>query len=273
MYDGARSSMIREVPPIDELIRRVRSGDRSAVEQLSRWYRPLLERWVLRRLGKRQPGILRPSDIAQEAASKAFDAFSSFKGATEGELVSWLQSIAETCTLESFRHAERKKRDNSGETPVDEVEIPSPQASPSQATATAEQWHRLLSQIYGLSEDQREAIWLHYLNDLRFAEVATRMNKTQAAVTGLVHRGIWTLRARLTSAPDPETPAARPQQTTPVEDAAGAALLVYLRRRDEGGALDLEGFIAEHPSCAEELRAMLSPIAQIEALRQARGNP
>ncbi len=106
---------------------------------------------------------------------------------------------------------------------------------------------------------------LCYLKELPVAEVAQRMGKTKHAVEGLLQRGLRTLRARMaeSTSAEPLASSGPPADT----EAAAAALVVYLRRRDAGEALDPASFVAEHPDCAAELREMLHWIERLQALR------
>ncbi|WP_437677242.1 sigma-70 family RNA polymerase sigma factor [Sorangium sp. So ce131] len=255
--------MSQDVASIEELIARARAGDRVAMARLLEWSAPLLEGRASRRLKRRQPDITRPSDIVQEASDRASRAMASFRGTTAGEWLSWLESIVEACAAQSFRDAARKKRDRAGEIPLDDDKLVVPQLSPSRATADVEQWRQVLGQIYELPEDQRNAIWLRYLKDLSVPEVAQCMGRTEAAIRGLLDRGTDTLRERLTSG-SAEDGAPR---ATQAQEAARDALLVYQRRRDAGERVDAVAFIAEHPSCAAELRDMIAWIERLEALR------
>ncbi|WP_434045156.1 MULTISPECIES: RNA polymerase sigma factor [Sorangium] len=257
-----------DVPTVEELIARARAGDAIAIDRLFAWCAPLLRKWVSQRLANRQPGIAGRSDIRQDVAERAFLAFPSFKGTTEAEWVAWLQRIVETCTTQSFRDAGRQKRDKAAETPLDD-EIPAQQMSPSQATAAGEQWHELLTQLSQLPEEQQQAIYLCHLKELRVAEVAERLGKTEAAVASLLRRGFRALRDRLMDIPEPDPPPTGARPTVDAQDEATAALRLYLRRRDAGERVDPGAFIAEHPSCAEALRHMLECIERLQALRAA----
>jgi RNA polymerase sigma-70 factor, ECF subfamily len=261
--------MDHEVPGIEELIARARAGDKSAIDRLFTWCAPLLRKWVSRRLANRQPGIAGRSDIGQDVAERALLALPSFKGTTEAEWMSWLQRIVETCTVQSFRDAGRKKRDRAVETPLEEDEIATQQMSPSQATAAGEQWRELLTQLSRLPQEQQQAIYLCHVKELRVAEVAERIGKSEAAVAGLLQRGLRALRARLTDAVETAAPAAGAHRTVDVQDEAAVALRSYLRRRDAGEPVEAAALVAEHPSCAEELRFMLECIERLQALRPA----
>ena len=48
-----------------------------------------------------------------------------------------------------------------------------------------------------LPEAQRRAIELHHLRGMPLAEIADELGSTKAAVAGLLHRGLKTLRTRL----------------------------------------------------------------------------
>ena len=51
-----------------------------------------------------------------------------------------------------------------------------------------------------IPEAQRTAVELLYLKGMTLAEVAERLERSDSAVAGLVHRGITTLRKKLTAA-------------------------------------------------------------------------
>lgn len=252
----------------EALIARAKAGDSDALEKLFRWCQPVIDDWASRRLAKKQAGVARPSDISQEAGMRAFRSFSSFEGTTEAQLLAWLQKILETCTTQAFRDAGRKKRDRAAETDLDDpgaLGAPAAQTSPSQATATEEQWQLVLGWIFQLPEEQKRAIWLCHLKEMRVAEAAELMGKSEHAVAGLLQRGLRTLRERMSNEdePKPESFPAAPAE----QEQAAAALLSYLRRRDAGESVDAAAFVADHPFCAGELRPMLEWVERIHALR------
>lgn len=67
------------------------------------------------------------------------------------------------------------------------------QSSPSQRAVKQEELIRLAEVMTKLPEAQREAVVLHHLQGLSLAEVAQEMGKTEAAVAGLLFRGLKTL--------------------------------------------------------------------------------
>jgi RNA polymerase sigma-70 factor (ECF subfamily) len=53
---------------------------------------------------------------------------------------------------------------------------------------------RLADALRQLPEPQREAIFWHHLQGCSLSETATRLGRTDAAVAGLLHRGLRKLR-------------------------------------------------------------------------------
>jgi RNA polymerase sigma-70 factor, ECF subfamily len=248
---------------VDALLERARSGDAKAREELFELARNLVGTWASQRLRERWLGLSRPSDIAQDTSFQAFIRFDSFKGTTGAEWESWLQTIFRNCAAQSLRAAWRKKRDDRGNVPLDDSEVTvvrSGQPSPSEVTATKERWRELMAQIFELPEEHKQAISLVHFKALPVAEAAKRMGKSEAAIGGLLQRGIKTLRERMTG----KDPSASLPIT--VEQEAATALLVYLERRGREGEIDVAGFLTEYPACAGELREMIDWTERIRAL-------
>lgn len=267
-YEGqAMSGAADSRRTIEALLQRARSRDPAALEELFQATRLRIGAWASRRLGETPIGVARASDIAQETSFQAFTGFDTFEGTTEAEWEAWLRVIFHNCIAQSARSAGRKKRDDGKTVPLDDSEVArasSGQPSPSETTATGEHVQQLMAYIFELPPDQKEAICLVHLKPLPVAEAAKQMGKTEAAVGGLLQRGIKTLRERMTGEkPSAALPSAAHQE-------AAAALIVYLKRCErEEGELDAAAFVAEHPGCASELRQMIDWTVRIRALRPA----
>lgn len=253
---------------IEELLRRARTGDEGALEELLKRCQPELGRWAARELSRVRSGIARPSDLVQNTSLRAFRGFSTFNGTTEAEWFAWLQRVLRNQKAQSLREERRKKRGPPGTMPLDGPEAlatPAPEKSPSQAASVQDEWRLLLALLYQLPDEQRDAIWLCHLKELPVAEAARRLGKSEGAVAGLLQRGLKALRARREQSAEAES--GEPPGITATLNEAAAALLTYLRRRDAGETVEPVTFIAEYPSCADELRAMLHWIEQLQALR------
>jgi RNA polymerase sigma-70 factor (ECF subfamily) len=243
----------------EELLQRARAREEGALQELFLQCETELERWAEQQAAKEKSGSPSPSDISQEAWERVFKHFSTFRGQTKGEWFAWIKSVVFS-QAHQLRRAERRQAvKTSGALPLDadEVqEVPALQPSPSQLTSHKEQWRQLLKSLSEMLDDQREALRLYYMKELRVAEVAERMNKTQTSVSSLLQRGLAALRNRMNGETHEETEPAPP---------VTAAFLVYLKRREAGEPVNPEAFAAEHPDCAAELRSLL---AWVEPLRE-----
>lgn len=139
------------------------------------------------------------SDLVQQTYLQAVAHTDQFRGTTQGELLAWLRQILANNLVNVARYYGRAKRDwgrvQSLEDSVTQsfrrvdalVELGS---SPSERAAKNEDLVRLPNALDQLPEAQREAILLHHLQGMKLAEVAQRMNKSESAVGGLLHRGL-----------------------------------------------------------------------------------
>ena len=147
---------------------------------------------------------LDPSDIVQQTLLDAYQKQAQLRGDREAERMAWLRQILANNLADALRGLVRAKRDVARERPLDQqigdsfsrVEgwLAAVQSSPSQQAVRAEELLRLADVLNVLPPLQRESIVLHHLQGLPLAEVAAELNKTSAAVAGLLHRGLKWLR-------------------------------------------------------------------------------
>ena len=248
-----------------ELIKSERAGDQEALDEIFRRSRALLTEWAAQRLKGVQVGFARPSDIAQDTATRAFQSFATFKGREEGELNAWLRTILNNCIAQAHRDARRMKRDESATSSLeDPEEVPAREKSQSQTASHHEERRRLVAHLSQLPLDQGEAILLYHLHERSVAEVALDMTRTEAAIGGLLQRGIKALRRSMNDDPAPSSDEA-PEDLEHLYEAE-TAFLSYLRRRDSGENVDREAFLAQHPRGANELRPMLDWMERIHLI-------
>jgi RNA polymerase sigma-70 factor (ECF subfamily) len=246
---------------IEDLIRQAREEEKGAFDELLRRCQSSLE-GASRRATRGQSGRVRPSEVSQETAIRAFQRFSTFKGSTKGELIKWFKRIATRKASQLLRDEQRKKRGAPGTLSLDATEalaVQAPQRSPSQFTARKEEWFQVQKALSQLPEDQCEALRLFYIEAMSVKEVSRHMKRTVASVSSLLQRGLKALRARMAEKPDTQV-----EGPSPVD----AAFRVYLKRREAGEAVDPDAFAAEFPDCADELRELLHWMERLQALRQ-----
>ena len=171
-------------------------------------------------IGARHRARLDPSDIVQQTLLDAHKKNEQFRGTTSAERMAWLKQILANNLADAVRGLARAKRDVSRERTLDaqvsdsftrvEGWLAAVQSSPSQQAMRSEELLRLADSLTSLPLLQREAIVLHHLQGLPLAEVGQQLDKTPAAVAGLLHRGLERLR-ELLSGGDPSVSSFEPR--------------------------------------------------------------
>jgi RNA polymerase sigma-70 factor (ECF subfamily) len=147
-------------------------------------------------------GRLDPSDVVQQTLLIAHDKQAQFRGRTDAELAAWLRSILVSILAQQMRRfrKHRPEQARSLQQALDESSVrldayldrhPS---TPGGQIARAAQVARLVAALAELPDDQRTALELHHLQGWTVPEVARRMEKTVASITGLLYRGGKALR-------------------------------------------------------------------------------
>ena len=155
------------------------------------------------RLGRK----LDPSDVVQQTLMEAYQQRDQFRGRTEAELVAWLRQILAHNLVDMIRGFRRAKRDVARERSLEEALdhssarldawLVAEQSSPSQRAQRHEQAVRLANALAELSDAQREALVLQHWHGQSLAEIGKKLGRTQAAVAGLLKRGLKRLRTLL----------------------------------------------------------------------------
>ena len=151
-------------------------------------------------LGPRVQNKIDASDLVQQTLLDAHAKKSQFRGDTDAERAAWLRKIL-TCNLaDALRHQHRAKRDVSRQRSLEleidgsfcraESWLAASQSSPSQHVSKKEELLRLVDALTELPEAQRDAVILRHLQGMSLAEVANQMDRSEAAVAGLVYRGL-----------------------------------------------------------------------------------
>jgi RNA polymerase sigma-70 factor (ECF subfamily) len=148
------------------------------------------------------------SDIVQQTLLEAHAKADQFTG-DNSALAAWLRQALVNNLREAWRALRRAKRDIRREQDLDaavaqssarlEGILAAPHSSPSQRAVRNEDLLRLAEALTRLPPAQREAIILHHLQGASLTETAQRLGRTDAAVAGLLHRGLRKLREMLSS--------------------------------------------------------------------------
>jgi RNA polymerase sigma-70 factor (ECF subfamily) len=149
---------------------------------------------------------LDPSDIVQQTMLQAYKAKNNFRGTTENELMAWVKQILTRNLIKAARDFGRQKRDVAREQSieatlqrswlkVDQI-LAESHSSPLDRMTRQEEQFLLCNAVSELPEFQRRAVELHHFLGMPISQVAKEMEKTPVAVSGLLKRGLRTLRER-----------------------------------------------------------------------------
>ena len=179
------SSFAIDVP--DALLARLRSGERTAFEQVYRWFERPVFTLALRICGEREQA----ADVLQETMLKVFHRIGEFRGArAEGSsspFWGWLRQIAVNEALMALRRRRRDDEvdDGDGHDWIDDRTPPPP------AAADAAQLQRALE---ALPATTRTVLWLYHAEGYTHDEIAALMQRTPSFSKSQLARGTRRLR-------------------------------------------------------------------------------
>jgi RNA polymerase sigma-70 factor (ECF subfamily) len=176
-------------------------GPPRALEEYGDYLRLLARLQINRGLKSR----LDPSDVVQQTLLIAHEKLAQFRGTSHAEFATWLRAILASTLNQAARRYYRHdiERAMSLEQAIEDSSaqleswLAKDGSTPGQNLMKAEQLLSLARALAELSDDQRMAYELHHFQGLTVPETGQRMNKTVAAVTGLLYRGGKELRRRM----------------------------------------------------------------------------
>jgi RNA polymerase sigma-70 factor (ECF subfamily) len=181
-------------------------GDYGAARQLDQ-YREYLRILAGIRLDSRLQAKCDPSDVVQDALLNAHKSIEEFRGTTEPEFKAWLRKILANTMMNTIQAYHTQKRDASVEHSLAvalgdmssrlDKWLAADQSTPSDQAMWNERLGQLVAALERLPEDQRQAIELRYLQGRSIDDVRRVTGKSEAAVAGLLRRGLKSLRGSM----------------------------------------------------------------------------
>ncbi len=150
-------------------------------------------------------GKLDASGVVQQTLLEAHAAANQLAQLDSQRRLAWLRTALARNLADEAKRLRAGKRDAQRDRPIDldasasrlDSWLAAEQSSPSQHADRAEQLLRLADALAALPDAQREAVERHYLLGQSVAVVAAAMDKTPAALAGLLKRGLRHLRDTL----------------------------------------------------------------------------
>lgn len=190
-----------------ELLQAAVGGDRVALERLLLTHYSRLERHVAAQLPESAQSVISAEDILQEAFVQVFRDIHTFDVDGAVSLGAWLRAIVDHRLTDALRKLRAIKRGAGFHRMQNEpvrsslgeltAQLMGDEERPSQLLARDEAVQAVQVRLAGLPDDQQEAIRLRYLNQQSLESVAEAMQRSPAAVRGLVHRAKASLREML----------------------------------------------------------------------------
>ena len=158
-------------------------------------------------LGRAGREKVEPSDVVQETMLEAHKKRNQFRGRTEAEMAAWLRAMLACNLADAIKALRRGKRDVSRERSLGaaihrsssrlEAWLVAAQSSPSERLDRHEAVLGLLDALTALPVAQRRALVMRHCQGASLAQIAEELDRTPAAVAGLLKRGLATLRTIL----------------------------------------------------------------------------
>lgn len=162
--------------------------------------RPRVKRVVLKKLGRVPPAKIDASDIVQLAFERVFLHFADFKGTTRKEFDGWVFRIAVNLVRDHIKFWSRGRRDMRVEQSIQlGILIAESLERASKVAEDREQFAIVMNRLHSLPVNQRTAVTLRHLRQMKVREIAACMNLSEDAVAGLLRRGMKRLQQAISS--------------------------------------------------------------------------
>jgi RNA polymerase sigma-70 factor (ECF subfamily) len=169
----------------DEVLAQAARRDPQAFAELYARYVERIYRYHLIRTGSVQDA----QDLTSQTFLAALESIASYRG--QASFGGWLFGIASHKVADHYRrrrtHLDLERAE----------ELDDPGSSPEQVVAMRQQMARVAEALQSLAPEQAEALTLRIYGELTAAEIGRVVNKSEAAVKMMVHRGLCKLREKL----------------------------------------------------------------------------
>ena len=181
-----------------ELLEQAKAGSPEALNRLYERCAGRLLALIRLRLGKDLRSRLESRDILQATLLKSLEHLNDLNGNETRSLMAWLARIAEHEIRDCADFHHRQRRDAARESALDDAApLPALTRSALSRVILNEQAAQLETALESLSETHREVIVLRKFEELSFAEIATRLGKSEDACRMLLARAMTVLTLRM----------------------------------------------------------------------------
>lgn len=176
-------------------------------------YRPWLQVLAAAGVDFRLRGKIDLSGIVQQSLTEAAQVSHDRQPAAEQARRAWLRTILGRNLTDEIRRLRAERRDMTREQSLEislmqssrriQHWLAAAQSSPSAKLMKEERTEAMLKALSALPEATQSAIIMRYFQEIPLAEIAQQLDRTPAAVAGLLKRGLQQLRDQLQSRSSP----------------------------------------------------------------------
>jgi len=181
-----------------ELVEKLRSGDRTAVEEFYNTYRDKLYSLVSKQVGGDRAVV---EDLVQETFLAALNSLDKFRG--DSQLYTWLCGIAYHKINDFYRRQAREAKLGEVYLNVNTVEIEQIGDTgliASSVMESEETQYAVQQALDGLPSDYRQVLTFKYIENMPVLQISQVMERSPKSVEGLLSRARKALRSNLTEA-------------------------------------------------------------------------
>jgi RNA polymerase sigma-70 factor (ECF subfamily) len=174
-----------------------RAGDINALGDVLHRYSPVLLgriRWLMGTEARRRAEM---EDFASEVMLEAVRRLPEFELRDEASFVAWLVQIARRCIGDAVRRRHEHRFATLATAVLAANQPVAQQTSAEEAAVREESLLRVADVLEQMADERRQVIELRDFEELSFAEIATRMGRTENAVQLLHARALAELSRRL----------------------------------------------------------------------------
>jgi len=171
--------------PDAELISAAQAGDADAFTALYDRYVGRVYRLISYRLGRSADA----EDLTQQTFVNAWQAIGRYQPGT-APFVAWLLRIAHNASISQLRATHFSVQLNESIDPADDGDV-------ADDLLSQERRQNVLRALKKLEGEQAQAVWMRYMEDLSYPEIAGLLGKSVENVRVITHRGLRKLRRYL----------------------------------------------------------------------------
>ncbi|MEO1528556.1 MAG: sigma-70 family RNA polymerase sigma factor [Planctomycetota bacterium] len=202
--DEPSSSPI-DLETISQLVIAARDGNIDAHDQICRLVRGNLTRLADQQLDPPLRRKMNPSDVVQTTLARMVRSFDDFRGSSTAEFYGWLNTILTNEIHSSRRDLHRHRRDIRREEDASDEALTRPdtrQQTPLSLVQHRDTLTRFREAVSQLPADYAEVIELRGIQELPFSTIASRMGRSEDAVSKLWGRALVKLQQELSKVDD-----------------------------------------------------------------------